>query len=1051
MSNAREKFQELLRELFQFDCADLDFGIYRIMNQKRAVIERFIEKDLLDAVGKELRKGNLREQGELTEQLDALAARIREDIADDAIDADGELSEEHAKTKLGKQYRELRSKAAGAMSSAELEAQVFNHLWAFFSRYYDNGDFLSLRRYSRREKYAIPYNGEEVYFHWANRDQYYIKTGETFTDYQWKAGDVSVVFKLLQAETEKDNVKSSTKRFFVPRLDAVAVAGNTVTLPFEYRGLTEQETIAFGKKNQQEAIITAAIESLPRRKALREASAALASVMAEYRKTGKGVSVSRMEHHLRRYTGKNTRDYFIHKDLKGFLTRELDFYLKNEVLVLDDLAAGGPERAGGWFQLMEAIRAVGSKIIAFVSQIEDFQKRVFEKRKFVTETNYCFTLDRVPKALWPKILKNKAQIEEWKKLYGIQDLKGYSTPLKQSFLTDWPSLMIDTAFFADDTKFIDTLLAGQKDVEESLGGLLVHSENFQALNLLLPRFTKRVKCIYIDPPYNTGSDGFVYKDSYQHSSWLSMLHGQLAVAKQLMSSSAGGCCNLNDIEDWRLRGLLTSSLGEDAYIATVTTKCSTASSFRTVNLGPVDVTDRLICFAKDRSAYRFTPQLIAKSVDLQHFSRFVVDPSRNPEHWEIRQIKLQVLRELGFTCDNTRAGMKLARDKWGDGADERVEDACAAFALSNAERVFETKTLQKPSKWLVEHIKRSLRDKDRIIELRRDDADPIYLLGGRQFYFLGRSVAEIGGERTVAEPASTLWLDIDTNNLKNEGGVDFPAGKKPLRLIRRVIGMSQKADGNHVLDFFAGSGSTGHAVVEENIEDGGDRRYLLVEMAAYFDSVLRVRLCRAVFARDWRNAKPVFPKNAKTAHLSHAFKYIRLESYEDALGNIAFDEPQGDLPFDDYVLRYMLGFETRKSETLLNVEKLAAPFAYQLDILEGGERKTTPVDLPETFNYLLGLKVSSRAIYVRVKKHRYLVVEGTTNPHGEGGERKVCVIWRDVTGWKAKDFKADAEFVKQEKLGAGADEVFVNADGVIAGARVLDPVFKERMFGPVVV
>ena len=225
MSDARVKFQGLLRELFQFDCADLDFGIYRIMNQKRAVIEQFIESDLMDAVGKDLRKGALKEQGDLAEQLDALAARIREDIADDAIDADGKLSDAHAKTKLGKQYLELRAKAAGAMASDELEAQVFNHLWAFFCRYYDNGDFLSMRRYSRREKYAIPYNGEEIHFHWANRDQYYIKTGETFTDYQWKAGDVSVVFKLVQAETEKDNVKSDTRRFFVPRLDEVMVEG----------------------------------------------------------------------------------------------------------------------------------------------------------------------------------------------------------------------------------------------------------------------------------------------------------------------------------------------------------------------------------------------------------------------------------------------------------------------------------------------------------------------------------------------------------------------------------------------------------------------------------------------------------------------------------------------------------------------------------------------------------------------------------------------------------------------------------------------------------
>ena len=170
---------------------------------------------------------------------------------------------------------------------------------------------------------------------------------------------------------------------------------------------------------------------------------------------------------------------------------------------------------------------------------------------------------------------------------------------------------------------------------------------------------------------------------------------------------------------------------------------------------------------------------------------------------------------------------------------------------------------------------------------------------------------------------------------------------------------------------------------------------------------------------------------------------------EDGLGNIAFEEAQGALKFEDYLLRYMLEFETRKSETLLNVEKLAAPFSYRLEILEGGERRTKAVDLPETFNYLLGLKVASRKVYLRDGKRRYLVIRGRTNPRGEGGEREVVTIWRDVTGWTKEEFREDAAFVKKEKLAEGADEVFVNADGVIPGARILDPVFKERMFAPV--
>src|SRR5207237_3801835 len=87
---------------------------------------------------------------------------------------------------LGNRYLEARELAKGAKSTSELESAVFNHLHAFFSRYYSDGDFMSLRRYSRREKYAIPYNGEEVYLHWANSDQYYIKSGENFTDYSYR-------------------------------------------------------------------------------------------------------------------------------------------------------------------------------------------------------------------------------------------------------------------------------------------------------------------------------------------------------------------------------------------------------------------------------------------------------------------------------------------------------------------------------------------------------------------------------------------------------------------------------------------------------------------------------------------------------------------------------------------------------------------------------------------------------------------------------------------------------------------------------------------------
>lgn len=152
----REKFQELLKKLFQFDNAELDFGIYRIMNHKRAVIERFIETDLIRGLDQELKRGAHAEEAELARQLAEATAKIRENFGEDALDAEGSLLK-GKDLPLGKDYLSLRARGGAARSSPELEAEIFNHLYAFFSRYYDDGDFMSLRRYSKRDKYAILY------------------------------------------------------------------------------------------------------------------------------------------------------------------------------------------------------------------------------------------------------------------------------------------------------------------------------------------------------------------------------------------------------------------------------------------------------------------------------------------------------------------------------------------------------------------------------------------------------------------------------------------------------------------------------------------------------------------------------------------------------------------------------------------------------------------------------------------------------------------------------------------------------------------------------
>ena len=235
------------------------------------------------------------------------------------------------------------------------------------------------------------------------------------------------------------------------------------------------------------------------------------------------------------------------------------------------------------------------------------------------------------------------------------------------------------------------------------------------------------------------------------------------------------------------------------------------------------------------------------------------------------------------------------------------------------------------------------------------------------------------------------------------------------------------------LDFFAGSGTTGHTVIELNREDKGRRKYVLVEMGDYFDTVLKPRLQKVIYSKDWKDGKPVSRQGS-----SHAFKYLRLESYEDALDNITFDtDTQAILQLEDYVLTYMLDFETKSSDTLLNVAKLDAPFDYKLR--RHGKDEPLPVDLPETFNYLIGLHVATHRVYEN-KGVRYLVYRGIADG------RETAILWRTTRGWKKEDFEADREFVAKQKLTEGAEDVFVNTDSFIEGARSLDPVFKRRMF-----
>ncbi|MCE2416413.1 site-specific DNA-methyltransferase, partial [Candidatus Poribacteria bacterium] len=194
-----------------------------------------------------------------------------------------------------------------------------------------------------------------------------------------------------------------------------------------------------------------------------------------------------------------------------------------------------------------------------------------------------------------------------------------------------------------------------------------------------------------------------------------------------------------------------------------------------------------------------------------------------------------------------------------------------------------------------------------------------------------------------------------TNLLKDMLGENEFLFPKSIYLVEDCLRVSSLGENGIVLDYFGGSGTTAHATINLNRQDDGKRKYILIEMGHHFDTVLKPRIKKAVYAEKWKETKPV----SRESRLSYIIKYQRIESYEDALNNIEFTERENSL-FEEQLLSYLLGNETRDSHTFLNVAELQNPFNYQLNIVKDMQTQKQSVDLPETFNYLLGISVKTR-------------------------------------------------------------------------------------------
>lgn len=597
--------------------------------------------------------------------------------------------------------------------------------------------------------------------------------------------------------------------------------------------------------------------------------------------------------------------------------------------------------------------------------------------------------------------------------------EAYSEPLTIEFLKQNKFLVLDTAFFG--AKFKHQLVKSMENIDEQTNGLLINSENFQALQLLQEKFARRAKCAYIDPPYNAKSSEIMYKNTFKHASWLSLMENRINVARNLLRDDSVFEIAIDEVENARL------CLLNDALLDFYSGRADVS-----IVINPSGQQGKNFSTSSEYVHFYFQdePNMLAKEI-------------RSEENADVRGFMNgakgeggNYLRTSGKTCfypiyvkDNNVIG-------FGDVCEDDFHPISANVVNGDILEIYPIDAEGVERKWLFGRDTVSDIQSELSIKKNRNTG----------LYEIIRTKTEIN-YKTVWTDSMYSAKEHGTNLLSKMFKSTVFSFPKSLYAVKDCIGIAIRNTQNSiVLDFFAGSGTTGHAVIEHNRDnENANYKYVLCEMGDYFNSATRPRIEKALYSRDWRDGKPV-SRNG----ISQCFKYIRLEQYEDTLNNLEIKEQQTDWTNEEfqesYMLSYMLDTETRDS--LLNLKWFENPFEMTLKTTKDNELVETKVDMVETFNYLIGLNVETEDWY---QDDNICVVQGKTHRDG----LKTLVIWRNCKVvnndqlcmfFDKMDFRTrDTEF----------DLIYVNGDNTLPNLKrdedhwkvvLTEEEFAKRMF-----
>jgi len=468
-------------------------------------------------------------------------------------------------------YRKIENTLKNDIESAlqsypDFRDELFDKLYTFFSRYFsESGSIYFNSTPFHNNIYEKVYTDDkDVVLFWKTQMLYYVKTDRIFRSMDVDAGGIKFFFDASKVE----NKKANEKRTLVYKLNKVNEDG-TIVLDVFY---SEK-----GTKTKQEEILKA------------------------LKKKNIKITEEQLEHAFRTFEKQSEVDFFINKNAKAFLQEQFKLWSYQY------LWEGAKEWSADRVNQLQIVKDIAFKIIDFIAQFEDELVKIWNKPKFVKNSNYVITLDRIRDIdLIREILKHEnigEQIKEWQELGVVDDKFTVDNVLVEGQLSKkYEHLPIDTKYFKD----LELGILNQfEDLDKALDGWLIKSENYQALNTILPKFKERVQTIYIDPPFNTGDD-FEYVDRYKDSSWLTLMKNRLDLAKKYLTKTGGLVLHLDWNANYLGRILMEDVFGKDNFINEIIWRIGWVSGYKTQADAFVRNHDTLYIFANsNRKDYFF--------------------------------------------------------------------------------------------------------------------------------------------------------------------------------------------------------------------------------------------------------------------------------------------------------------------------------------------------------------------------------------------------------------------------------------------------------------